>query len=389
MDNPKSLKSSINRIIAQVKKEIKILRNDKLAMILLFVIPLTLVLLIHFGPGAEAAPIGTDQLRTNRLSVPSIGILDLDYSDGYPDVDLSQELVNLFRDYEDQKECKILDAKNQSQLEELLGAGKIIGYIVIPNAFEFNVSIRFVSILTVIVDSLETLDVNDFRSIISDALLEFRYNFNLTNAIEMDVDVVNTSIKAPWLFQLMPLVFPMIIFSMTCLVESQALIGDIPKDRLILTPVNKFEIVLGKLIGIVITISFMIALIWGISLGLGMEIRSSAINYFMILWISALSGAAIGLFISSISHTTLAAFQYFIFFFITQVILLFFIDYLVLLSLFPIYSSMRLLREVIQQGEPLLNPSNGIMPLYPILWFEFIFFILASYGVYKMKRSLI
>jgi ABC-2 type transport system permease protein len=389
MDNPKTLKNTINRIIAQIRKEIKIIRNDRLAMFFLFVIPLTATLIIQFGVGSDAKPIGGGDLRTNRASIPNIAIIDRDYSDGYPNYDLSVELVNQFFDYQKQGECKVFTATNQSEIELLLGQGKISGYIIIPNGFEFNVSIRFVSMLTVIFDSLELMDMNDLRSLVSDVLTEFRYNFNLTGAIHLDVNVINVSIKAPWLFQLMPIFFPIIIFSMTSLVSSQSVIGDIPKDRLILTPVNKKEIILGKLFGSIIIISLMVAMLWGLSLGFGMQIRSSAWNYYMILWIIALTGAATGIFISTIARTTLAAFQFFIFFFISQVILTFFITDEILLGFFPLYSGMRLLQEVIQQGEPLLNPSNGIFPLFFILWVEFFFYLFASYGVYKAKRSLI
>ncbi len=110
--------------------------------------------------------------------------------------------------------------------------------------------------------------------------------------------------------------------------------------------------------------------------------------FLFILWSCALVGSSVGLLISALAKTSLAAFQMFILSFITQIILLLFLNDTNILSFFPIYSSAVLMTEVTLQGIGIFE-SVTFMPLILVLWMEFVVFTLGAYVIYKKRRSLI
>lgn len=384
--NPKSFSAQLHRILALTKKEIKILTNDKFAMVLLLLLPITLILTINFGAARTPGPMGQ---QSTRVQSPIIGIIDHDHSEGYDGYDLSAEFVRIYEEYNASGECILSIGDNASEYEMMIRDGLLHAYIVIDEGFEFNLSTHFVAYFRVIVDSLNQVVFQDVESLLDETVTIFADRFNFTGAIDQNIELVNVPSKALKLFQVSPVFFPIVIFSMTCLVNSQSIIGDIPKDRMVLTPARKIEVLLGKLFGSIVINSTMVFTIWGLSLGLGMQTRGDIGIYFFILWSCALVGTAIGLFISSIANSTLSAFQYFILFFISQTILILFITNKDILSYFPIWSTGQLMMQVILQGLPLLEPSNGYLPYIIILHGEFLAFMVATYLIYYYRRSLI
>ena len=59
--DPKAFKMQIKRIGANIKKEITNLWNDKFAMLLLFLLPITLIFTIHFAGGVNHSLLITKQ----------------------------------------------------------------------------------------------------------------------------------------------------------------------------------------------------------------------------------------------------------------------------------------------------------------------------------------
>ena len=114
----KSFKALIHRIWANTKKEVKVLWNDRFAMILLFLLPITLVFTINFSTSGIMGD------GSSNLQVPAVGVLDLDESKGYNDHDLSKELVKIYEDYEAQGKCILYKDHSKSELDELLGRGE-------------------------------------------------------------------------------------------------------------------------------------------------------------------------------------------------------------------------------------------------------------------------
>lgn len=380
-----TFRAGLKRIWANTRKEIKILVNDRFALVLLFLLPITLIFTINFA--GTAGPRPTDQ-GNDRLQAPNIGIIDKDNSVGYANYDLSEEFINLFKEYEENEQCRLFLGYNRSELEDLIRIGEINAYVIFPEGFEFNLSTHFFAIYRVVIDSLNQNELQDVENFLDEITEVFSRRYDLPGAIKQDITEVNIPERATRLFQISPIFFPIVIFSMTCLVSSQMVIGDIPKDRMVLTPTSKFEILAGKIIGTMFLNSLMVAVMWGLSLGLGMDIKGDLWSYYFIMWSCSFVGSSTGLFISTISNTSLAAFQLFILVFISQTILILFIDTKIILILFPIYSTSQLMLEVSLQGMNMLE-SLYIVPYIFILWIELALLILFSYIVYKLKRSLL
>lgn len=400
--DPDTLKASLLRIIAHTKKEIKVLTHDKIAMILLILLPITLVLIVQFGAGSSTAlgsskttesntgnNSSTSNIGSNIVSRPIIGIVDHDYSTGYNGYNLSEELIKTFQTYQAAGKCILYLDKSQAELDQMLGKGEIDAYIVIENMFEYNLSTHFVAYFDLYLDPFDHLSLPDITNLVSDCVSDFKAKFNFPGAIEEITTTVNVPEKALILYQISPVFFPLTIFSMTTLVVSQSLIGDIPKDRMILTPVNKKEIILGKLFGSIIITSGMVVILWGLSLSFGMSIRSNIFIYLFVLWSLNLVSTAIGLLISAVSKTSLAAFQFFILIFIYQAFLILFIKNKYIITFFPLQAAGQLIMQAVMEGMGLFQVGADFIPYILILYGEFILFTILAYLVYRSKQSLI
>lgn len=387
VENPSRFKAILYRILMNTKKEITFLIHDKYAMILLLLLPVTLVLTVHFSTGGNGSENGSEG-DYSRLQSPIIGILDRDKSVGYDGADLSEEMVNIYKNYQDKEEVELYSNLNETQLEEKLGLGEINAYIIINDGFEYNLSTKFVAYFQLVIDAYNQLILFDVESLVEECTEVFKEKFNFSGAISQDISYVNIPDQAARLFQISPFFYPMILFSMACLVNSQSIVGDVPKDRMVLTPASKGELLLGKLFGSIVVNSLMVFALFLLSLSLGMLIRGDLFIFLFIMWTCALVGNAMGLLISSISKSSLAAFQLFILSFITQAILILFIDQKIILVLFPIWTTMQLIMEVSMQGIGLFESGFGL-PFITVLWLEFLIFTLISYIAYKIKRNLL
>jgi hypothetical protein len=99
--------------------------------------------------------------------------------------------------------------------------------------------------------------------------------------------------------------------------------------------------------------SGLIAITVGLSMGFGLSIRGSIFGYFWMLFFIALSGVVWGLLVSAMADVPLNAFQYFIFMFLFQFIILIFVSNGFILRLIPINNGKNLLLNVTLRGEPL------------------------------------
>lgn len=382
--DPTSVRAYFHRVWALARKEVKTLWNDRFAMVLLVLLPVALLFVVNRSEGGGAAA-RLGQGGGRRIQQPVVGLCDRDNSTGYPGVDLSAEMVALFFEYETLDQCEVHYSTNQSEMDELLGTGELNAYIIVPDGFEFNLSIRFMAVLEVYLDTLNNVILQDAESLIDEIIDVYSTRMNFTGAIHQVTTVENVPETALRLFQVMPFFFPIVVFSMTLLVNSQALVGDVPKDRVTLSPAKKDEIVLGKLVGAQIVNTLMVLVLWGLSLLFGLQIRGSLAGYFIILWLVALVGTATGLTLSSIANTSLAAFQLFIMVFLLELTLMFFIEDPQVLQWFAVYAGKVCLEKIVLRGQSF----GSVATLVEIMLFEVFLFTLIAWICYRMRRSLL
>ncbi len=386
--------AKFRRVLMLTFKEIEILLNDKAAIVLLVIFPIAIIFLTNFG-GASAitGDMGEgsgDMPLELRFSIPIIGIIDADNSEGYGNADLSKEFVQIFQEFEIEEECIIVKGKSRTQLEEMIGNGEINAYIVIDDGFEYNISIHMVGMFTVIVGSYDTFVMQDVIGVINNVVSTFQDRFDFRGAINLQTSTVNFSEKGQFLKQVTPYFFPLIGFAMTLLIETQSFVSDIPKDRMVLTPAKKGEIVLSKFFGGVVVNSVVAVILVFLTLALGMEIQNSVLVFLLVFESAVIIATTVGLFFSSISSTTLAGFQYALVIIIVQEILMLFITNDLFLSLFPLYSIQEIYRLSVIQGASLFETTNEIgIPYILIIWAESVLSLLFTHIVFKKKRSMI
>lgn len=386
---------AIFRIRKLTRKEIVILLSDWIAIVLLIILPLSVIIFTNFG--AAESPLDSGDSDGNiisamgiRFSTPKIGWIDFDNSEGFDNFDLSHEFLKIFKQFEEAGECILIENKNQTEYEELLGKGDLNGYIILHEGFEFNLSVHFVAMFDVIVDSYDNFVMQDVLSVIGEAQSTFKSKFNFAGAIDINTNFVNLPTKAGTLRSYSPYFYPLLVMALPILIESQSIIGDRPKDRMILTPTNKNEVLISKFLGGAIVNSSLAVVVTVSSLILGLEIQSSPILFFFSMELTILIGVSIGVLISSLSKTSLQGFQYSLLIIIVQEILMLFITNDIFLSLFPLFSVQEIYRVSILKGESLFQNSNSLgIPYIAILGVEMSIIIVLAIIRFKNTKSMV
>lgn len=389
MEQPKSTvhNSGLKRVWGLVTKELRLLLKDKFAMLIIFALPIMLVLVIEPPPWeATTGSSGGVSLGGGGGERPKIGYIDLDQSEGMP-IDLSAEMVKIMQEFQEQGKVILVLGDSITQLDEMLGVGQIHAYLVLPDGLEYNISMHFPGFFISKFDTLNSIILQSAQGIVEDIQLETKARFNLTGVFDQQITEVGLPDRAQTLFQVAPIFFPLTIFAIAALTTAQSIVGDIPKDRMLLTPANRFEVVTAKLVANEIMISFQAAILTGLSYGpVGLTTKGSPFLLFGILAFIGLAGICLGLWISALVKTPLSALQLFIFIFLFQMIIMLFLQDPAVLSIFPMYNGLEMTMNLVMRGENFWD--SGIPPtMYVIIWIMG-FYIFTLISFYRRKPLL-
>ncbi|HMF34193.1 MAG TPA: ABC transporter permease [Candidatus Lokiarchaeia archaeon] len=380
-------KDRAKRMWGLVVKELRLLLKDKFAMLIIFFLPIFLVIVIQPPWQSSGSSGGSSggMISTQSSEIPTIGYINLDHSAGLP-YNLSEGIVSIMHEYNNQGIAVFVEGSSVTELEEWLGKGTINAYIVLPDGLEYNVSMHFPGFFTVKFDTINTLILPNAEAVISQLQADAKQRYNLTGVFNEKITNVGLPDKAQTLFLVAPIFFPMTIFAIAALTCAQSIVGDVPKTRLLMTPANKFEIVTSKLIANEFMIMAQGGILVGMSYGMGLETIGSPILLFGILAFIGLAGICLGLAISAVVNTPLAALQLFIFVFLFQMIILLFLQGSVILNIFPMHNGYQLTLNQIMRGENFWD--SGILPfLYVAIWIG-TFYVLTLLIFYRKKEML-
>lgn len=290
------------------RKELRLIQNDKFAMLLVFALPGmimgTMFIAINGG--------GATMMGGDSDAAMSLGVVDLDNTDTYPGEDLSFNFT-LYLQASDDFDAVVFDTEEAAL--DALYRDDVKAYAVIPYGFEGNITGDIPAFVDIHISSSEFESQAVVYSAFSEVVTQFRYDHGwikgevATHTVSEFEPVGN---KTAATFGAFLLVFG--VFIGVSATAAQAIVGDIPLNRMLLTPATKMESILSKtlayfVLGVVQSI-FLLVSWWGL---FGIQPNTSWLVLFLILCLMALSGSALGVVISTLVTTRLQANQSFLF----------------------------------------------------------------------------
>ena len=290
-------------------KELRLISNDKFALLLVFVLP-TMIMGTMYVAINQGNTIGRSSVDpTKNSDALKLGLVDLDTTDTYPDQDLSKNFTwYLFTS----PDFIVTIYNTEAAARNALYFDEIDVYAVLPKGFEGNITNDVGAFVTIHISS------TDFDT---QTTVYSKFN-NVVQKFRVDHDWVKGEIN--------PRMFPefqppgssgfsatfgifMIVFAVFIAVSAtaaQAIVGDIPLNRMLLTPATKMEAILAKVFAyfIVGMLQAQFLLVLWMTL-FNINLWSHYLDLNIILGLMSLSGSGLGVLISTIVTTRLQANQ--------------------------------------------------------------------------------
>lgn len=343
----------LKRILALTRKEIQTIIKDRTAMLLVFLLPFITI-------GTLALAIQQNDIQAE--TVPMLfGVVDLDTTDTYPDLDLSQNFTATLADLE---EVTVTTFENESEAYTALFYAEIDAYLVIEDGFEHALSMNLPAIVYVHTSNTQLQGQGDAIIAVTEASLLFREKLGWIRSEILTIPEVEFVPEGDVLaIQVGAFLVVFCIFMAIALISCQSIVGDIPLRRILLTPTSKVEVIFGKIAAytIVGTIQGILLLVLWI-VGFQLNLRTDLFTLMTVVSLMALAGAVSGVVISSLSTSRLQANQGFLFLLLGMMILSgMFIDVGIISEFLPMNLGMQLIRETAFKGLPLITSWEQIV----------------------------
>jgi len=383
----RNILNPIRRYFSLVEKELRVLLKDKIAMIITYIIPLIVVIMLSLDNSQIISTDSNQSIGFMQNEIPIIGIIDLDESDGFVDRDISSDLIHAFMEKEELGECELFQTYNYTILENRIGNGEINAFLVIPQLFEFNLSIHLPVILPFIVDSIDPLMFQASQMLVESVLNDFKSdpNNNFNGVFNIEEININLYEENQIFYASISTLIPLLLFSIGCLISSQSIVSDIPKDRMVLTPTNKFEMMAAKVTANFLIQIGVVLILVGSCFVIPLHIGSSWGEFLFIGAILSLNSVLLGVALSAIAKTPLSAFQLYIFLLIFQFVALFFVEDPAILNLLPIYNGNELITQVVLRGDSLWSARIFLQNII----FETGIVYFLSFTFFKIQKTML
>ena len=392
------------RIRNMVMKELRLIVKDKVALLLIFLLPAVLIGMLAYvtnesgfggmsmGGGGMGGGFGGDTNVTDTVDGNEtgtglglvFGIVDLDTTRTYDGEDLSENLTAYFEMIVDEI---IHYGNSTADAYRGLYEKEITAYIVIPDGFEANLTINEPTYIEVHYDGNDLLNSATVSGVVQGATILFRVGKLWIRSEVFPGTVVEFTPEGGYLESVFGAFI--VIFSSylgIAMTSAQSIVGDIPLRRMLLTPTNRLEVITAKVFGYVIIgffQSLLLVTLWVLAFDL--SLNTSFLALVVIMCLASLTGSATGILISSVAGTRLQANQMFLFvLFATLILAGFFIDVGILDEYLPMNQAMGLLIDTAFKGLSLLDVWQRILKL---LGFSVIAMLAASY-IFSKKPTL-
>ena len=293
-------------------KELGLIKTDKFALLLVFFLPGMIMgtMFVAINQGAFGQVTGDGQTKSEDAL--EVGVVDDDPTDTYPGEDLSAN----FTWYLQQSPDFIVTLYDTE--EEALSAlyeDIVTAYAVISYGFEGNITNDIPAFVTVHISSTNFEAQAAVFTSFSSVVQEFRSDHGWIKG-EVEAQTVREfNPEGDYIaatFGVFMIVFS--VFIATAATAAQAIVVDIPLNRMLLTPATKMEAILAKILAYfvvgMIQTQFLLVLWMGL---FGIVPNTDYLTLNIVLGLMAMSGSALGVFISTLCTTRLQANQSFLF----------------------------------------------------------------------------
>ena len=292
-------------------KELKLIQNDKFALLLVFVLP-TMIMVTMFAATNQSA-IGIVPETGKNEDAIRLGVVDADPTDTFPGEDLSANFTLYLSSSPDfivqvyETEVEALDA---------LYFDRVTAYAVLPYGFEGNITGDIPAFVDLHISSTDFMSQSVVFSAFSRVVQDFRSDHGWVKG-EIASDMI-AEFQPPGAggFEATFGVF-MIVFAVFIAVSAtaaQAIVGDIPLNRMLLTPASKMEAILAKVSAYFVVGMFQaqfLLILWQVLFNIDVWAQYLTMN--IVLALMSLAGSALGVLISTVVTTRLQANQSFLF----------------------------------------------------------------------------
>lgn len=303
--------SKMWRIWSMFIKELKLIQNDKFALLLVFVLP-TMIMVTMFAATNQSA-IGIVPETGKNEDAIRLGVVDVDPTDTFPGEDLSANFTLYLSSSPDfivqvyETEVEALDA---------LYFDRVTAYAVLPYGFEGNITGDIPAFVDLHISSTDFMSQSVVFSAFSRVVQDFRSDHGWVKG-EIASDMI-AEFQPPGAggFEATFGVF-MIVFAVFIAVSAtaaQAIVGDIPLNRMLLTPASKMEAILAKVSAYFVVGMFQaqfLLILWQVLFNIDVWAQYLTMN--IVLALMSLAGSALGVLISTVVTTRLQANQSFLF----------------------------------------------------------------------------
>ena len=393
------------RINSIVRKELETFRHDKIAIFILFFIPIILI-----------GVLGTSQPRSSLLDV-KVWVIDEDNSQksqeliatmkgGIIKPNVTGEIIGIEGDF---GEGMIYYDVNLTNAELLLPTSYLDAYVIIPKGFEASLKENSSATLIWHFDAIDYTN----KLIVEFGLLASLVDFQLQNLVfERDIfyfpefrpedtmgnvegvnmdggeseteDGGSVGVDNSTILQLSaPIFVSLMLFVCINLVTTQAIVGDKPLKRLLTTPLYRSEVIIGKILAYTILSIIQIIITLLLLQYFGVKFRCLWIDLFIVLVLNCISAICMGVFFSTITTSRLQASQLFLLAFFVMIVLENYVRNPLFLSFIALEQSARAFSNLASRGSSLWDVSNNVGSL--ILQIIFFYGLTTIYIKYFKK----
>lgn len=360
-------------------KELQLIRKDKFALLLVFALPLMIM-----GTMYIAINQGTFQNPGANTSALVVGVVDADPTDTFPEQDLSANFT-WYLTQSDDFIVIIYDDEVDARLA--LYQDTVKAYAVIPYGFEGNITGDIPAFVDIHISSTDFESQASVFGAFSRVVNDFRYDHGW---IKGEIKYVRVGEFQPQgnrtaaTFGVFMIVFS--VFIAVSATAAQAIVGDVPLNRMLLTPATKMEAILAKTLGYFVVGLIQAIFLLALWIGLFSIVPNTSIFVLLfILMLMAISGSALGVLISTVVSTRLQANQSFLFLLFGSLIVgTGFMDVGILDELYPLNLGRVMMIDTAFKGVDIGLFTREI----GLILFMSLVFIMIAYGIYVRRTTL-